>query len=545
MKKLFSLLFCFALMFSFGFAFWPILPAQDFLVISEDLNLDDINGFANPAVEDLNMNGFDITGAGEVEGYVPYVGATGDVQLGANNLFLNSIESIGNAVLNVITGTSLAINTDDLVVNPLGFGGVGVGTNSLFGEQFIVEYPSEFNANIDASDQNITADCITLKDGQVFCEKPSGTDTHISGAELDANMNNWFNSYFDLNAEAYINSLDLNNSLDYLKSADVNGQDVNVHNLWVQGSADLNGGGKSLFNFLDGNFLGNVRVDGNLVLNGVMKRDSCPSGYVLVPGNSDFGTSDFCVMKYEAQDCNATCVANGQGAMRQAVSIQGYAPWTDVSWYDAREACRRSGGHLITNAEWMTIARNIEAQASNWQSGVVGSGCLYGGHMDNLPASKLATSDDGTPYYGTLDSSSDAVKCPFEVNVAGAKASKRTMVLSNGEVIWDVSGNVWEWVDEQCANASGYSSTYWYNSGAWVEWTHASLSDYEEFVAGPSDSSYDSTKGVGKYYGCTTNGNALLRGARWSNGVNAGVFTMAFNLSPSKSADNLGFRCVR
>jgi hypothetical protein len=200
---------------------------------------------------------------------------------------------------------------------------------------------------------------------------------------------------------------------------------------------------------------------------------------------------------------------------------------------------------LITNAEWMTIARNIEAQASNWQSGVVGSGCLYGGHMDGLPASMLATSDDGTPYYGTLDASTDAVKCPFEINVAGAKASKRTMVLSNGSVIWDFSGNVWEWVDEQCANASGYSSTYWYNSGAWVEWTHASLSDYEEFVAGPSDSSYDSTKGVGKYYGCSTNGNALIRGASCLEGISAGVFTMNFLLSPSKSYGHIGFRCVR
>jgi len=307
---------------------------------------------------------------------------------------------------------------------------------------------------------------------------------------------------------------------------------------------DLNGGGRDLFGFVDGNFSGNVKVDGNLILNGVVKKDSCPSGYVLVPGNSDFGTSDFCVMKYEAQLCDATCVSAGNGARAQAVSIQGGSPWTDVSWYDAREACRRSGDHLITNAEWMTIARNIEAQASNWQSGVVGSGCLFGGHMDNLPASKLATSDDGTPYYGTLDASTDAVKCPFAAGVANGKASKRIMVLSNGSVVWDVSGNVWEWVDEQCANASGYSSTYWYNSGAWVDWSHASLSDYELYVAGPT-SGYTSSNGAGKYYGCTTNGNSLNRGASWGSGLSAGVFTMLFSYSPSNSRSSVGFRCVR
>jgi hypothetical protein len=298
---------------------------------------------------------------------------------------------------------------------------------------------------------------------------------------------------------------------------------------------DLNGGGRDLFGFADGNFSGNMKIDGNLILNGVVKKDSCPSGYVLVPGNSDFGTSDFCVMKYEAQ----------KSAIMQAVSIQGGSPWTDVSWYDAREACRRSGGHLITNAEWMTIARNIETQASNWQSGVVGSGCMYGGHMDNLPANKLVTSDDGTPYYGTNSSDETTVTCHFVTGSDNKKASRRTMVLSNGEVIWDVSGNVWEWVDEQCANASDYSSTYWYNIDDWVEWTHASLSDYEEFVAGPSDSSYDSTKGVGKYYGCTANGKALLRGASWGSGVRAGVFTMDFSYSPSFSHVSVGFRCVR
>jgi len=195
---------------------------------------------------------------------------------------------------------------------------------------------------------------------------------------------------------------------------------------------------------------------------------------------------------------------------------------------------------LFRNAEWMTIARNIEAQASNWQSDVVGLDCLYGGHMDNSPASKLATSDDGTPYYGTNSSDETTVTCPFVAGSDNKKASRRTMILSNGEVIWDVSGNVWEWVDEQCANASGYSSTYW-----WVEWTHASLSDYEEFVAGPSDSSYDSNKGVGKYYGCTTSGKSLVRGAGWRSGLNAGVFAMAFSASPSGSGGDFGFRCVR
>jgi formylglycine-generating enzyme required for sulfatase activity len=285
---------------------------------------------------------------------------------------------------------------------------------------------------------------------------------------------------------------------------------------------------------IDGNFTRNVFIDGNLTLNGVIKHSTCPSGYVLVPGDSNFGTNDFCVMKYEAQ----------KSAIMQAVSVQGGTAWTDVSWYDAREACKRAGAHLITNAEWMTIARNIQAQASNWQSGVVGSGCLFGGHMDNLPPNKLATADDSLPYSGTNTVSETTVRCPFLVNVDNNKASKRTFTLSNGSVVWDISGNVWEWVDEQCANGSGMSSTYWYNSGAWVDWSHANLSDYELYVAGPL-SGYTSANGTGQYYGCTTNGNGLLRGAAWTDGVNAGVFTLNFSIATSLSSANVGFRCVR
>jgi hypothetical protein len=60
---------------------------------------------------------------------------------------------------------------------------------------------------------------------------------------------------------------------------------------------------------------------------------------------------------------------------------------------------------------------------------------LYGGHVDNLPANLLATTSDDTPYYGTLDASTDAVRCPFASGSAGGKSARRTMYLSNGEVI--------------------------------------------------------------------------------------------------------------
>ena len=390
-----------------------------------------------------------------------------------------------------------------------------------------------FNGNFDGQVLFIDGNIISAKD--INSSGGSSTDTNFETAGYTAAQ-----ILLDTNAQTACGDAEVlfgNGSCGVVSSGFTDSNLFSIGFFDVDSNAlliDFNGGQKSLFNFLDGNFTGNVFIDGNLILNGVIKQSTCPSGYVLVPGNNDFGTNDFCVMKYEAQ----------VSSIKQAVSVQGGSPWTDVSWYDAREACKRSGAHLITNAEWMTVARDIEQQASNWQSGVVGTGCLFGGHMDNLPASKLATSDDGNPYSGTNSSDETTMTCPFVSGSDNKKASRRTMNLSNGSVVWDLSGNVWEWVDEQCTNGSGYSSTYWYNSSAWVEWNNGSLSDYEKYVAGPLDS-YTSSNGTGQYYGCTANGNALLRGAHWGSGVGAGVFAMLFNNPASRSSNGLGFRCVR
>jgi hypothetical protein len=39
-------------------------------------------------------------------------------------------------------------------------------------------------------------------------------------------------------------------------------------------------------------------------------------------------------------------------------------------------------------------------------------------------------------------------------------------------------------------------------------------------------------------------GGALLRGANWNNGTNAGLFTVNLNNAPSNSNTNIAFRCV-
>ncbi|MEY2985794.1 MAG: hypothetical protein RJB24_23, partial [Candidatus Parcubacteria bacterium] len=121
---------------------------------------------------------------------------------------------------------------------------------------------------------------------------------------------------------------------------------------------------------------------------------TCPTGYIRVPGNSLYQTKDFCVMKYEAKTGSGTVAATTQASGAPVVNI---SQTNAISACNANNTGGATGYGLINNREWMTIARNIEGQSSNWRNGVIGStdasptnGGLYRGHSDNSPANALA-----------------------------------------------------------------------------------------------------------------------------------------------------------
>jgi hypothetical protein len=88
------------------------------------------------------------------------------------------------------------------------------------------------------------------------------------------------------------------------------------------------------------------------------------------------------------------------------------------------------GYHLITNDQWMTIARNIEATA--------GGATLYNGVSSDITLGCDATG-------GNTELRSYATKTgPGDQSCN----TKRSHSLSNGQMIWDLSGNVWEHVNK-------------------------------------------------------------------------------------------------
>ena len=159
---------------------------------------------------------------------------------------------------------------------------------------------------------------------------------------------------------------------------------------------------------------------------------ACPSGFVAVPPLSGYASLSFCVAKYEMKD-------DGSG---NAISkAQGF-PIINVTKSEATTKCTDidSNYDLIGNDEWQAIARNIESVTSNWSGGKVGStGGLNRGHTDSGPYKKLEAS---------LFDSQACFKTGQTCSGTTWHVQRRTHVLSNGEIIWDLGGNVREWVKE-------------------------------------------------------------------------------------------------
>ena len=302
-----------------------------------------------------------------------------------------------------------------------------------------------------------------------------------------------------------------------------------------------------------------------------------PSGWVEVPGNATFSTSNFLAMKYEAKcaatsdpttgltspdtglntysDSGTSCTSANS---KQVVSVTSGYPIANISHTNALTRCSTvtlngNAAHLMRNDEWMTIARDAEAQASNWSLGSVGSGYLFAGHNDNSPgkARVASTTDTGNNRcaYTDGDPGTEApASCPTNT-AAGSSGTVgnqvRTFTLSNGAVVWDIAGNVWEHVQRSTNNA-GDDWTVMNplpactdNGAAWgwcqygsttTPYVSSWTSSVVRNLVGPSNTSYNSSQGVGQVYtyknGTGQSTNVFLRGAGWVSTSDAGAFTL-------------------
>ena len=245
----------------------------------------------------------------------------------------------------------------------------------------------------------------------------------------------------------------------------------------------------------------------------------CPDNFILVPKLSPYTITDFCVAKYEMKN-------DGYG---EAISQSTGTPWVSLNRADAIKNCRALGAgfELISNNQWQTIARNITNVNSNWSSGVVASGKVNTGHTDGTPAGTLAAdSADTNACAGTGQVCSNTV---WDIQ-------RRTHLLSNGNVIWDFSGNVDEFISNNQFNNNLPSS-------------YASVLGNSEYAAAPASTCLNGDDGnftfcgFGYVYFSNYSGGIATRGGSNGSFWPSGIFKFQVQ-DPNFSNSLAGFRCV-
>jgi hypothetical protein len=180
-------------------------------------------------------------------------------------------------------------------------------------------------------------------------------------------------------------------------------------------------------------------------------------------------------------------------------------PWTSISYLKAKSVCAESGMALLTERQALAIAYNILKQPVNWTGGAVGHGRLYQGLHKGL------------------------CDAPQPANHSSSCLSERRWhVLSNGETIFDVSGNAYSWIfDDVQGDANGVVAGPFSPNSPTVERS-------EEWP-------YEIGAGDGPSAGDDFRGEALVRGGHWFSGDVAGIFHLRTH-QVERGEPEIGFR---
>ena len=287
----------------------------------------------------------------------------------------------------------------------------------------------------------------------------------------------------------------------------------------------------------------------------------CPANFVGVPSFTDYTINSFCVMKYEAKNEGAATTSDTTDD--KPISQAAGTPWVGTGRTEAWEECRtlnteesdaqinsdanEDGTYALTsNLEWMSLARDIENVAVNWTSGVVGTDCLFRGNVGaTLPCGGVNSAYDGP----VTDSGT-------------SRSSTAKFTLSNGEEIWDLSGNAEEWVDwsadDNVLTVVGVRART--DGNSYLEWQEfknltKNIEDDDEMPRSswePTNPSLDNNNGIGMYlwgralhdFSDRTGRRGGASNSEESHSGSAGVFSLSMKTFFALDDLPLGFRCV-
>ncbi len=266
---------------------------------------------------------------------------------------------------------------------------------------------------------------------------------------------------------------------------------------------------------------------------------SCPTGFIKVPWNADFNQVWFCVAKYEMTYSNLSTNPSNSWwntypyTLSTNIASQAWYPIASITQSWAIDACRSmwSWYHLITNNEWMTIARNIEWVWVNWSWSTPWNWWLF-----RWISEELTYGCDWNP------------DLEWGVPSTNVNCTRRVHTLSNWEKIWDFVGNVWEHVDRsnnpnittaQVWNGNLCNAiSYWH-----VNWD-PSTTCQANYWPSLSNTKWWSDKGMWYIRNSTWTDKIFLRWAWAWDSVNSWIFSISLDWIWGSSSSYIGFRCA-
>lgn len=255
---------------------------------------------------------------------------------------------------------------------------------------------------------------------------------------------------------------------------------------------------------------------------------SCPDNFVLSP--IKVGAKSFCVQKTEAE------IKDGAALLKQ-VSGPSVVQKRSV----AQQACAGLGPRfsLISNAEWQALTRDIEQNSRNWSLSFIAKGALNSGHADANPGFAILADPLRDGCFLIEDT---------ECTAGNWSYSKRTHQLSSGDFIWDLAGNLDEWVSDDPPNLD-FSEVQ--NGIPLSELKSPALKS--SFGSSVPTALLDQAVFGGLGYIADLNEGdpstdklGILRGGSFEDSVWAGLFSTKINvLAESDASTHMsGFRCV-
>jgi len=161
--------------------------------------------------------------------------------------------------------------------------------------------------------------------------------------------------------------------------------------------------------------------------------DGCPAGMVSIG-------ETFCIDRYEASRPDATSSSTGS-TDSYATSRAGVMPWKLDEQSQARVACEAASKRLCTEDEWYTTcigpAETAYAYGDSYEAATcngIDAGCDCHGSTSET----CECDEHGGPYAG----------CYYDCGGSyGLEATGSRGGCTNAYGVWDINGNLWEYVD--------------------------------------------------------------------------------------------------